>query len=87
MVDTQMTCQGCGKQFKNREELQKHEKECAAIKHIQSGQQGNVQPGSNKPNPSFQEPRKETGSQQSPSRNQPEKTRTAGGGGGDSGVE
>ena len=103
MADSQMICQGCGKQFKNREELQKHETECAAMKHIQAGQEGvgnrqgqgaggsqsqrNQQGGNQSGAGQGQSQRTQQGANQpgqgqSQRKNQPEKTRTAGGGGG-----
>jgi hypothetical protein len=71
MADTQLTCQGCGKQFKTREELQKHEKDCAALKQVQPGQKEAAQRQSGGMGQS---------SKTSQTENQPPKTRTAGGG-------
>ena len=87
MVDTQMTCQGCGAQFKTREELQKHEKECAAMKHIQGNQPktqsqgGGTNQGITQSRGGSQQGRTQSsGPNQTPGA-QPEKTRTARGGG------
>ena len=38
MNQSKLMCDGCGKQFDNREELQQHRKQCAALKA--SGAQG-----------------------------------------------